>query len=237
MKMRKSWRRKHVRSPRNCKGAGLVESAVALILMTTITVLGVAFLADIGALVNYKIKLNAIADAAARYAADETNWMGTQRPQQYFSPKQVQTLTNNVVAELLKDEGMDFSKTVNAPVSSDASGQVCVVTLTVDKLPLPFPIGLLPRTISDVEVAAVPYPNDTPIGVLTLNWKPYYSSTVSGIIIPAYGMYSGPKPPGYAYMTNQFAGTPPKSGTHNPYPGGKFPYWLTGVYYNSPTGL
>jgi hypothetical protein len=219
-------------SRRTCRGQGIVETAAALIVIIMVFVGGVAMIADFGTYVCYKIRVSAIADAAAQYAADQTYWLGSRRPLAYFSDPQIQTLTDKVVTDLLTNEGL-LDAPVNAPITSDTANGVCSVTVTAANLPMPIPLGIFPQSVSIVETAAAPYPNERPIAVLNANFT--NGSVNSGIILPTYGMFAGTQP-GYTDITAAFAGTPPTTGTHNPYPGSKFPFWITGIYQTGPSG-
>jgi hypothetical protein len=195
-------------------GQAISEAVVALIVIVALLVGGTHLLLDIGKLMYLKLKLCSASDAAARYCADQTFWLGARRPSPWFSNDAIEKKTKETIDVVLSKQGIDTAK---LSYEFSRSSKTCAVKLTLENIP--FILG----SASLSEISSAPYPNDSPIGVLG------HGATNLGVgqgsYLPTYGAGANTEGP-------------------QSFPGARFPYWgagfrdgtLVGAFQNSTGG-
>ncbi|MBY0358360.1 MAG: hypothetical protein K2W82_10200 [Candidatus Obscuribacterales bacterium] len=143
---------------RNCRGQGIIEGTVGLIMVITGIVMGVVLLLCTGFAVNYKQKLGFVAQEVSAYVQGRGDWLGTTRPD--YSPSAVQTEAAAVANELLEQFGLPPYSNIRFDESRVGNHRYCKVTLTINQLQIPG-AGILPSMISMSETgAAVDHSSD-----------------------------------------------------------------------------
>lgn len=196
---------------RKASGQALSEGAVALSLVTIVSIGALLLLLSTALFIFYKLKLAFASDMAAVTAVSDRFWLGAQRPN--FSTISVRDKTIAEVRNILGPLGlMPAGSTNNVTVnfSSTSTGGLIV---NIAQLPI-IRSNLLPSFVSLREVSARPYIRRHPIGVFGLTFNNGVENM--GIYYPSFGSGTAPEPLGY--------------------PAGKFPYWPGSVVSGSFTG-
>jgi hypothetical protein len=187
---------------RKAKGQGIVEGVAALWLIVSITVCLILFILGAGTAIYYKMRLAAVVDSAAEYAAQSTTWLGAVRPD--YSESAVKEKTRQLVDVQLGQLGLPVASEVETDINLRTVPSYVTVKVKVVGLRI-ISGNVLPTSISLMETGVHGLATDGPIAVLGLGII-NSDGTGQGVYVPSYG--AGQNTPGPSAL-----------------PGGKYPFY------------
>lgn len=172
---------------RGSHGQALIEGAIALVLITSLVVVGALLIIGTGLAIYYKGKLAYAAQVGAKVGGESKYWLGAPRPG-YNNSKLSSDVTKTVNSVLV---GLGLPKAQDGKIHAQetAIDGVVGVKVTVEESGLEIISGgLLPPSITLMESAFCPYSTNDPIGVLGLSVEGQGDGPEGiGMFIPVYG--------------------------------------------------
>lgn len=175
---------------RNKHGAGMVEAAVGMLIISGLVAVGLVFLVNLAMMSYYKDKIGVLTNQAAGYAANLVSWGYSNNAA--VTDALLSSSTAAVIRDALGSMGLpssDDDVTVTAQRNTDDTVKV---SISVSNLRLTGHGNILPMKVTLTDSAIATLNNDKPPMLVRVGTGGYRSAPVA--VVPAFGKYDSRDP-------------------------------------------